>query len=316
MLISADAPLKSSEAPAAQLPASPSPTFSLALGEAVELRRLETVKAGTFDPNSFFNERARTVDQYLSEILLVDVTVELLEKFREVRLLDVEPSTVNKDFQIIRAALREAVKKGWVEENAAEKIKELAINTDNRRRRYLTPNELQALIGACMSSGNPDLWDLVLVYCHTGIDKSEVLLLSKGWVSFEEGLIKLPRFKTRPPRDIAMNSTVRNILARRVGVPGDYFFRNWKTGKPYKDIRKSLESACDRAGLVRITLKQLRHTFATGLITAAVPIYEVSRLLGHKRIETTEIYAKLTPEKNLAAVCALEKIFNKNGSEG
>ena len=58
-----------------------------------------------------------------------------------------------------------------------------------------------------------------------------------------------------------------------------------------------------------VTFHCARHTFATLLITKGVDIYTVSKLLGHTKITTTEIYAKLVDQRKVDAVAKLDNLF-------
>jgi site-specific recombinase XerD len=53
---------------------------------------------------------------------------------------------------------------------------------------------------------------------------------------------------------------------------------------------------CPWAGVKRLCLHEMSHTFASNLVMAGVPIYTVSKILGHSDVKTTEIYAHLRPE--------------------
>ncbi len=294
--------------------------FSLALGEAVAanlLKRREAEECGKrVTKGNFFLDMARAIDPYLSQFELIDITPDLLKAFRKFRLKSVSRSTVNKNMQVVRAALREAVKKGWVATNAAQGIRDMEIN-DAERRKFFEPEELRRLWAACASSANRDLLDIVTVDPNTGIDKGEILLLRKAsariptepWADLVKDVIMLPGYKTRPPREVGINSVVRTILIKRLDNFGDYFFQNPQTGKPYNDIKRAWATACRQAG-VKMPFKALRHTFATGLVDAGTPIYEIQRLMGHKDPKTTAIYAQLPRSKNLQAVESLNKIFN------
>ena len=70
----------------------------------------------------------------------------------------------------------------------------------------------------------------------------------------------------------------------------------------YKDvrikrgIRDSLRTVLRKAGLRDVTLHTLRHTFASQLVMAGVPLRDVQELMGHKSVETTLKYAHLSAE--------------------
>jgi site-specific recombinase XerD len=60
-----------------------------------------------------------------------------------------------------------------------------------------------------------------------------------------------------------------------------------------------------KAGLDGVGWHTLRHTFASLLVLEGVPLFTVSRLLGHSSIRITERYTHLNDEKNKDAVASL-----------
>lgn len=71
------------------------------------------------------------------------------------------------------------------------------------------------------------------------------------------------------------------------GSPGTQAFS-------YDAIRPAWQRACRAAGTERIRIHQLRHTFASRLVAAEVPIVTVQKLLGHQSLDTTMRYAAVT----------------------
>ena len=80
-------------------------------------------------------------------------------------------------------------------------------------------------------------------------------------------------------------------------------------GEPIKSVRRSFNQAAKRAGLKGTSPTILRHTGATLLAAAGVPMRQISGMLGHSHSRTTERYAKHQPEYLKEAIEALEEMF-------
>ena len=61
-----------------------------------------------------------------------------------------------------------------------------------------------------------------------------------------------------------------------------------------------------------ITFHTARHTFGTMMLTLGADIYTTSKLMGHTRIATTEIYAKIIDKKMNDAMGLIDKFFDKD----
>lgn len=61
-----------------------------------------------------------------------------------------------------------------------------------------------------------------------------------------------------------------------------------------------------------ITFHVSRHSYATMMLTIGVDIYTVSKLLGHKNVATTQIYAKIIDQKKIDAVNMMDRFFDKD----
>ena len=80
----------------------------------------------------------------------------------------------------------------------------------------------------------------------------------------------------------------------------------------YKTLNMSLRHVARHAGLsFNPTIHMARHTFATTVTLAqGVPLETVSKMLGHKHITTTQIYAKITNDKIGRDIAALSEKLN------
>ena len=74
---------------------------------------------------------------------------------------------------------------------------------------------------------------------------------------------------------------------------------------PFTRIRRVFDIALKSAGLPLIHFHDLRHSFASNLVAAGASLVVVKELLGHKKIETTMIYAHLAPDQKRDAVAML-----------
>ncbi len=71
-------------------------------------------------------------------------------------------------------------------------------------------------------------------------------------------------------------------------------------------ISKPLERWIAKSGIQKhITFHCFRHTYATLQLTNGTDIYTVSKMLGHKKVSTTQIYAKIVDEKKEQAADAI-----------
>lgn len=78
-------------------------------------------------------------------------------------------------------------------------------------------------------------------------------------------------------------------------------------------INNILRQWCNKAGITKhITFHCARHTFATMMLTLGTDLYTVSKLLGHREIGTTQIYAKIIDKNKQQAVANIPSILGKD----
>ncbi|MEA1964231.1 MAG: site-specific integrase [Candidatus Aerophobetes bacterium] len=158
--------------------------------------------------------------------------------------------------------------------------------------------EIEALCNACA----PYLKPIILTAVNTGIRKGKLLNLKWSDLDFHNRLIYLSDTKGAKKREIPMNEIMYKTLLRIRKNPDSPYVFCHKNGKPYKDLRASLDKAARKAGIERFRFHDLRHTFASHLVMAGVDLKTVQELLGHKTIEMTLRYAHLSPGHKRAAV--------------
>lgn len=157
---------------------------------------------------------------------------------------------------------------------------------------------------------DPDFTELVVVASHTGLRRGELKGLKRKQLDFEKRQImvnasfcykagkRFERTKNKQLAFIPMNEAVYAVLKSR------------QLMKPEADVfevpalihaAKRLKALCKEVGVKPIRFHDLRHTFASCLVMAGVPLYTVQRLMRHKTPMMTQRYAHLAPSYLLEA---------------
>ena len=235
-------------------------------------------------------------DKYLHEITAVDI-----EKYKLYRLRQVSKSTVNRELACLKHIFKKANEWGKTDQNPSEKIRRF--KTVPPRIRYLETEEIEALCNACPSYLKP----IILTAVNTGMRKAKLLNLEWKDLDFHNKLIYLSNTKGAEKREIPMNNLVYTTLLSTRKKPNSRYVFCHKNGRPYRDVRASLDKAARKARIERVRFHDLRHTFASQLVMAGIDLKTIQELLGHKTIEMTLRYAHLSPDHKRAAVEVLGK---------
>lgn len=204
------------------------------------------------------------------------------------------PATVNKELAMLSAAINDYnARHGCQLANPASGAK---LREPEGKLRWLTRDEYTRLLAAA----SPLVRDFVQLGCHTGLRKGELLQLEWTDVDPVRRLIMLRPEATKSGRRRAVPLNDEALAAIR--SRGDACPDSALVFCGVLDLKKGFAGAVRRAGLHDVTPHTLRHTFASWLVIAGVPLYEVRDLLGHSTIKLTERYAHLAPENLRAAV--------------
>jgi len=197
----------------------------------------------------------------------------------------------------LRAALKQAVKDGIIPTNPSEGVE--AFKQGDPEREFLTLEELQAAVE--VECEIPQLKTAFIFSCLTGLRWSDIqkLVWSEVQHSNENGYyIRFRQKKTKGAETLPISDQAFGLL-------GD---RQENEERVFKGLKYSawhnlkLQQWMMKAGISKtITFHCARHTYATLQLTAGTDIYTVSKLLGHKELKTTQVYAKIIDEKKKEA---------------
>ena len=169
-----------------------------------------------------------------------------------------------------------------------------------RKRRYLTGEELQRLMTTPLPSSRLYLVrDLFLFSCYTGISYGDMCRLTAANLETAEDettWIKATREKTNVEFEIPLLDLPLHIIDKYRDTTSD-----GKLLPMYgnSELNKGLKHLAATCGIDRkLTFHMARHTYATEItLSHGVPMETVSRMLGHSRVDTTQIYAQVTDNK-------------------
>lgn len=177
-------------------------------------------------------------------------------------------------------------------------------NTKREPRDILTPDEIRELYGACRNLRERALLNL-LYGC--GLRKSEAIKLDINDVHFKSGMLYVCNGKGGKRRAIPMSTTVSNGLReyylhershsaiKRTTADHELAFILGRTGKRISNVRNRLNAIIERTTIRKpVTPHTLRHSIATHLLSGGMSMEYVREFLGHKQIDTTQIYTRVT----------------------
>ncbi|WZL89368.1 site-specific integrase [Salinimicrobium sp. 3283s] len=184
-------------------------------------------------------------------------------------------------------------------------------------REFLTKDELQVMIEKEINNDRLNLVkDIFLFCCFTGLAYADVKKLSeKEVVVGIDGnkWIKINRTKTKTRSSIPILPTAEAILEKY----SSHHDVNHKRLLPVLSNQKMnayIKEIGDLCGINKnLTFHLARHTFATTVtLSNGVPIESVSKMLGHKNLQTTQHYAKILDRKISDDMAALRERLGSN----
>jgi integrase len=233
--------------------------------------------------------------KYLAGIRTKDV-----EDFKALRLQEVAPRSVNREIATMRSMFSKAIEWEYLTKHPMEGIKELKYQ--KRPPTFLTLDQVHQLLDACE---NPLLYRFVVIGAFTGMRRSEIESLRWADVDFRRREIRVQEStKNHEYRILPMATLVEEVL-KEAQTPFHDLVMTYPNGRPFLHPGVPLTKALQEAELPRIRVHDLRHSFASNLVMLGTPLNVVQKLLGHKKIETTMVYAHLAPNARRAAIDSL-----------
>jgi integrase len=238
------------------------------------------------------------------------------------------PIRANRTVEVLRKAFNLAIRWKWREDNPACGVRK---NPEEKRHRYLNRNEITRLARAVQGHNEPATANAIKLLMLTGARRGEVLGATWDMFDLENGVWTKPSAHTKQRRlhRVPLNSPALQLVRQmrhdaiqrakgRGGAIHPFLFPG-SDGKPLSDIKRSWLSICRKADLAEkvekrgrdgkplktkegepimtwrttVRVHDLRHSFASILVSAGASLPLIGQMLGHTQPVTTARYAHL-----------------------
>ena len=296
-------------------------TFDEYLQEFASKRVGKDRSAGTLREYRTRRDRLASFLQYeygLSDIPFRELTHDFAEKFivylSTVRGL--HSTTIYHTLKKLHAMVYLAVSKGWI---SVHPFPDVWVVPQSRERRFLDENEIRQVMDVHLPNYKTAIVRDIFVFCtFTGLAYADVKKLTYDDLHTDSNgdmWIIDKRQKTGTQFRVQLLPVARELVEkyRRLAPADGAVF----PVPAYNSFRVSLQTIARRAGLSFVPSSHVaRHSFATSVcLSQGVPIETVSKMLGHKHITTTQIYAKIVDSKKIEAVDMVDRMFEREESK-
>lgn len=210
-------------------------------------------------------------------------------------------NSVESYYGTLRTAINRAYKEGIITVNPTKEFDFASkVRQEPSRREYLTLDELKTLINT--ECRHEIVKRAFLFSCLCGLRVSDIRKLR--WCDLQRSSgrvrIEITMQKTKEPLYLPISDEALKWLPERSEANGsDFIFPLTHEGT----VNDTLQHWAKVAGITKhISFHVARHTHATMMLTLGADLYTVSKLLGHKNIATTQIYAKIVDKKKEEAI--------------
>lgn len=233
---------------------------------------------------------------YCHNSLLGDINSQLIEKYLQHKA-KISNYTAQKHLAYLRSAFNKAVNDKYIERNPFNEIKNFRI--PQKQPKFFSEVELEILLRTIQEK---DFKDLIIFAVQTGLRQMELITLQWNQINFKERYLILDNgnhiTKSKKIRSIPLSLKALQILTeRQINSKAKFAFtyngQQFKQGFLSHRFKKYIRNSGINDNL---KFHSLRHTFASWLVQKGVSIFQVSKLLGHSKVSTTEIYTHLRSE--------------------
>jgi len=191
-----------------------------------------------------------------------------------------------------------AIKKGLIRDNPFE---DYEISMEETDRGYILKEDVEKLMKCKPEHKRYELVkDIFIFSCFTGLSYVDIKKMKQSNIqSFFDGhqWIISRRQKSDVASNVRLMEIPKRIIEKYQGITRNEFIFPVPTNATCNAHVKKLIEKAEIVTEQKVTFHTARHTFGTMFLTEGVPLESLSKMMGHKNISTTQIYAKITSQK-------------------
>ncbi|MDC6385878.1 site-specific integrase [Flagellimonas taeanensis] len=263
--------------------------------------------------NRFLKNNLKTSDVHLRQLnykFISDLEMFLVNYYPKGHPKAMSHNTVMKHLQRLRKIINLAYQLEWIDRDPFLRWKP---TFEQKQREFLNANELSNLENYDFFIERLDrVRDLFVFSCYTGISYSDIMeLTDNNLIVGSDGnrWIITKRLKTKTSVRVPLLVPAKKILDKYKNHPVTICSKTLLPKITNEKTNLYLKEIADAVGINKnLTFHMARHTFATTVtLSNGVPIETVSKMLGHTKLSTTQIYARVLDKKLSEDMIALQK---------
>lgn len=226
----------------------------------------------------------------------------------------VSPATADHHLKLMRRMLNLAVQWEFLEKNQLARI--ACFNQENQLENYLDAEAVQRLVAVLKSHPKKVIALLLMYLLSTGARKASAMNAKWEDVDIANRVWRIPASasKSKKITTVFLNESAIWVLQQlHTDDAKGYIFVHERTKRPYSGVEKTWYAIRKLASIGdKVRIHDLRHTYASMLVTSGRSLYEVQKLLSHSDPKITMRYAHLSPKTLHEAASAASVLVSQN----
>jgi integrase len=259
--------------------------------------------------------RLHVVPHFGQHTKVGDVTFADIDRLHHKITVAGSPYQANRCITVLSKMFALAVR--W-DMRADNPCKHVERNREHHRRRYLSGDELVRLIKALGEHPNRDIADAIRLLLLTGARKGEVLSARWADIDLTQGIWSKPpnSTKQREHHEVPLSAPALQLLAnihRRQHPRAEFVFPSDGARGHLVELKSGWREITKAAGITGLRVHDLRHSYASQLVSGGATLPLIGALLGHALPSTTARYAHLMRDPLKEATERVDAVYEAAG---